>query len=1064
MSGLHLHTSNRLENLFADLAEIVRHPVGDIFQPETIVVQSVGMGRWLSLRLAEAHGISANVRFPFPQKFVAEIFGKALPEMPATDAFSRDLLPWRVMRLLPGLLAKRAFEPVRNYLAGERPELKLFQLANKIAEVFDRYLAFRPQMILDWDAGQAQDWQAILWRELAREHPDSHQPALGKKLIEALVSGKALGELPARVSIFGLSTLPRFYLDLVEAIATRVEVHLYVMEPNPEWWHEIVSAREEARILRRQPGWEREDLHLERGHELLAPMGKLGRDFLGLIAGLDPVQHLESFTAPGDEMLLSRVQREIFFLHGGMTKEQGSPNEKSIRFHSCHSPMREMEVLYDQLLDIFKNDRSLQPKDVIVMMPDVAAYVSYIEAVFDTPENEALRIPFTIADRSTRAENGVVDTFLAILELSGGRFGASSVLNVLESPAVLHRFELAETDLETIRSWLDKAAIRWGIDAIHRADFDVPAFAQNSWREGLDRLLLGYAMPTRGQSLFHGLLPIDDIEGSLAQTLGNFIEFTDALFRAAAEVRAARSLPEWQTVLRRLVERFFVHSGEVERELIQLRRVLDSLGELGRAAAFDKPVPFDVLLAHLRRVLEEADGGAGFLLGRVTFCALKPMRSIPFPVVCLVGINDTAYPRHSPAIGFDLMAHHPQAGDRSIRDDDRYVFLEALLSARSIFYISYVGQSLKDNSRLPPSVLVSELLDYLGDSEKNPLVTQHRLQPFSADYFRNDSGLFSYSADNCRASEVARRPRSAPPPFLSQPIAEPEEEWRTVDLETLAAFFRNPAQFFIQRRMGLKFPNERPQLEEREPFELGPLAKYKVEEDLLRKKFGGALLTDEEELIRAGGQFPPGHPGARLYRGICQGVEEFAALVADKATGKVIDPFPINLVLGPWRLTGRIDELSEQGLVRYRLTSLKPKEMLRVWLFHLALNAAGGRPVSTLIGRDLMQVFSPVEQSSDLLRELLEIYWQGLSAPLPFFPQSSYAFAKQALNPRRRSEPLKKARDAWETKPFHRGEKEDPYFNLAFRHLLDPLSKEMQDLSLRVFRPLIDARREKKVS
>ena len=1062
-AGLHLHTSNLIEALFAELAAVVGRPSGNIFEKETIVVQSVGMGRWLSLRLAEAHGICANVEFPFPQKFVGEILRAALPERPASAAYEREVLAWRIMRLLPGLSEEKEFAPVRHYLAGDRPALKLYQLSSKIAETFDRYLAFRPHWILDWDAGKESHWQATLWRALAREHPGTHLPALGQQLAAALRKGRKPGELPPRLSIFGLSTLPKFYLEMIEAIAGQTEVHLFIMEPTPEWWQDIVSQKQAAKLVRQKPKLTPAELHLDRGNSLLASMGRLGQDFLGLVGALEPAAQHESFVGPGEDTLLAQLQREIFLLRDREPGATASPDDRSIQFHSCHSPMREMEVLHDQLLDIFQKNPALEPRDVVVMMPDVATYAPYIEAVFDTPEEEALRVPFTIADRSARADYAAVDTFLAILELAGSRFGASGVLNILESPAVLRRFDLAETDLETIRVWLDKAAIRWGIDSAHRAQFDVPAFAQNSWREGLDRLLLGYALPAKGERLFHGLLPVDEIEGSFAETLGNFIEFSDALFHCAAELKEPRRLTEWQPVLRRVVERFFAPGEDVARELLLVRHALDSLGTTAHEAGFDDPVPFDVLLSHLTRILGEADSGSGFLVGRVTFCALKPMRSIPFKVVCLVGLDDTAYPRKSNLPGYDLIAQHPRPGDRTVRDDDRYLFLEALLAAREIFYISYIGQSLKDGSSLPPSVLVSELLDYLGADAPESLVTRHRLQPFSADYFRRDSELFSYSIDNCRASEVARQPRNPPRPFLSHAIAAPDEEWRLVDLETLAAFFRNPAQFFIQRRLGLKLPNERPQLEEREPFELGPLTQYKIEDDLLRRQLDGIELTGVEELVRADGQFPPGHSGAALYRKICAGVQEFAGLVADRASGKYLEPFPIDLALGPWRLTGHVHELTANGLVRYRLTKLKPKEMLRVWLFHLALNASGKPVTSTLIGRDLMQTFSPVEGSGERLRDLFEIYWEGLTRPLHFFPKSCYAFAKQELSPRAKAAPLKKARDAWESGPFHRGEEKDIYFDLAFRHLADPLDAEMQELSRRVFQPLIENRKETRV-
>ena len=456
-----------------------------------------------------------------------------------------------------------------------------------------------------------------------------------------------------------------------------------------------------------------------------------------------------------------------------------SGNDRTIQVHSCHSEMREVEVLHDQLLALLADNPGLQPQDIVVMMPDVATYAPFIEAVFDTPEIQTQRIPYSIADRTARVENGIIDTFLAILELSGSRFGASSLLNILESPAVQGRFELAQADLETIRVWIDKAAIRWGIDAAHREKIGLPAFAQNTWREGLDRLLLGYALPGGNRQLFQNILPCDEIEGGLAETLGNFIEFTSRIFETAQELETARTLGGWQVTLREVVDRFFDPTEDVEREILQVRRVLESLGETGAASGFDETVELDVVLAFLTDAFGSAVSGSGFLLGAVTFCALKPMRSIPFKVIAILGMNDTAYPRKPVVTGFDLIAQNPQPGDRSVRDDDRYLFLEALLSAREVFYVSYIGQSIKDNSALPPSVLVSELLDYLDRAFEMPqermakeyLVTRHRLHPFNVDYFSEvDERLFSYSADNCRAGEVARGARSSPRVFVSSPI------------------------------------------------------------------------------------------------------------------------------------------------------------------------------------------------------------------------------------------------------------------------------------------------------
>ena len=373
MSGLNLHTSNRLEALLEDLVSVVHKPLPYVLQPEIIVVQSVGMGRWLSLQLAKEQGICANVQFPFPRRFLSEVFRAALPETFEAKHLDREIMIWRLMNILPQIIERPECEAVGNYIRGERPALKRFQFASKVAEVFDQYIAFRPQMILDWETGKENHWQAILWRELTSRGEGLHQAALGRKLADRLKEGsEVLKQLPSRISIFGISTLPKFYLGLLEALAGHIEVHLFVTEPTPEWWQDIVSAREEGKILKKQPNRTAGDLHLERGNTLLASMGKLGRDFLGFVADLDASVHREDFIEPLGDTMLASIQRDIFKLRDPAQKRRMLENDRTIQVHSCHSEMREVEVLQDQLLALLADDPGLEPKDIVVMMPDVS--------------------------------------------------------------------------------------------------------------------------------------------------------------------------------------------------------------------------------------------------------------------------------------------------------------------------------------------------------------------------------------------------------------------------------------------------------------------------------------------------------------------------------------------------------------------------------------------------------------------------------------------------------------------------------------------------------------------
>ncbi|HEY3602613.1 MAG TPA: hypothetical protein VGK72_11710, partial [Chthoniobacterales bacterium] len=564
---------------------------------------------------------------------------------------------------------------------------------------------------------------------------------------------------------------------------------------------------------------------------------------------------------------------------------------------------------------------------------------------------------------------------------AGSRFRANDVLSLLESVPLQRRFELTEPDLEIIRDWIEKTGIRWGIDAAHRAALGLPDFNENSWRAGLDRLLLGYAGPARGEQLFEGILAFDEVEGNLAETLGHFAEFAAALFATARNLAQPRPLTEWQATLREISLRFFETDDEREPELHPLRNVIESLGESAALSGFDEAVPLDLLLAHLEQALARNERGSGFLIGRVTFCALKPMRAVPFRVVCLVGMNDTAYPRHDRPPGFDLVAQDPRPGDRTTRDDDRYLFLEALLSAREVFYISYVGQSRRDNSPIPPSVLVSELLDYtqarFALDDAIPLVTKHRLQPFDPAYFERDGRLFSYSRENGGASEVAATERRAPPTFISAPISEPEPEWRRLDMAQLVRFFANPARFFIEQRLGVRLPRMEGLLEDSEPLEINGIPKYHFEQELLTQALRGEPLESILPALRARGTLPPGHAGEAQLREMREAAESFARLVRQHVNESADEPREVQLALDEFELSGRLERLHSGRLVRYRLTTRKPKDLLATWLDHLVANCER-ETESVLItaekAQPVLEKFGPIEkgEASKHLRQLLQ--------------------------------------------------------------------------------------------
>jgi exodeoxyribonuclease V gamma subunit len=1075
MPGLTLYAGNRLETLVDQLAEILRVPLSSPLETETIVVQSQGMERWISMELARRHGICANIRFPFPNAVVDEVFRTLLGDLPDPSPFDPTIMTWKIMRVLPSCVAHPGFETLNNYLAGNLGQLKQFQLAQRIANLFDQYLLFRPEMMLAWeDSPQAGgDWQPLLWRELAKGLKPVHRAALRQVFLEKIhqMASPPQG-LPQRLSIFGISALPPFHMEVFSELARFIRVHLFLMNPCREYWADIRSEREMDRITRHQ-GRRRlapEDLHLEAGNSLLASMGTLGRDFFHLIQ--DTVGEEQGlFQEPGEGSLLACIQTDILHLteRDAVRKTCIGNTDRSIMIHSCHSPMREIEVLYDQLLALFEEEPDLGPRDVLVMTPDINVYAPFIHTVFDAPELPAGKIPFSITDRSLRKESQIIEAFLAVLDLAGSRLGAPQLLALLESAALRRRFGLTETDVPLIHRWVNDTRIRWGIDGDSRAAMGFGAFTENTWQAGLDRLLLGYALPGGGDKMYQNILPYDLIEGSDAAVLGNFVQFTQRLFAAVAALAHPRPLKAWATELNLLLDGFFAPDADSAGEAQLVRQAVNDLTTRGQAAGFEDPLTVEVVKSWLGQRLDTAMLGLGFITGGVTFCAMLPMRSIPFPIICLVGMDDGAFPRQSRSLGFDLMARTPQRGDRSQRSDDRYLFLEALLSARRRLSLSYVGQSPEDNSVLPPSVLVSELLDVIhkgfalddGSDIVEHITTRHKLQPFSAQYFKQaDPRFFSYSAENCRAVQDARIKRAAPQPFISARIGTAEEEWRHLDVDQLTAFFTHPARFLLTRRLQVQLETREAALEDRENFDLDGLEQYLLAQQLVDRRIAGQNLDSLFPLVKASGGLPHGTVGRCRYDLLSGSVESFVAAIEPFVQAAPLPPASVGLVLPPFQLTGRIDHLSDLGLVHFRNARIKAKDRLNLWIRHLVLSAQhhpGYSREAFLIGKEGVLHYAPVDNAAPLLANLLAIYWDGLERPLPFFPQSSYAYARQRMADKSRDEALRSARSEWEPGVHSNqpGEGQDPYLQLCFAQP-DPLDEEFERLAMEIFQSLLD--------
>ncbi|MDP6392421.1 MAG: exodeoxyribonuclease V subunit gamma [Arenicellales bacterium] len=1056
---LHVCYGNRLEALAERLVQDRESPFGSALEPELIAVQGHAVARWLSLRLATAQGIVANTEMLFPAELLWRLFRQVLPNVPQVNSFSAEALTWRVLALLEKDSLVSQHGALADYLQNASP-LQYWQLAERLGRLFEQYLIFRPDWIRRFEGGDADHWQGMLWQQMVACGDDRHWLKLGEELLAVLRGNPACrARLPQRISLFALPRLSRVYLELLVSVAAYCDIHLYTLNFSQAFWADIVSDKERARL---ELGSDQAlGGYLDTGNSLLASMGRQGREHFAQLVELDALEE-DVFSAPSAQSLLGQLQADIFYLReggAGQPTSKAQPGDGSVQLHVCHGPMREVEVLHDQLLEHFQQDASLTPADILVLVPEIENYAPYIDAVFGAAD-EGRRIPFRVADRGALGQWPLVETFLALLDLPTGRFDADAVSAPLDEPALRRRFDLSESDVDRIHQWIRDTGIRWGVDADDVTALDLPLGADHTWRNGRDRLVLGQALPD-SDVLFGGISPWALSDTAEAQTVGRLCSYLERVFALRRQLSGVHTVADWTERLNGLLDRFFVTSADSEPGLRIVRDALAASARIASHGGYSGVVDLAVFRQGLIQRLA-VPGRGHFLSGAVTFAALAPGRCLPARFVCLLGMNDEAFPRRDIRCGFDLIRLQPRAGDRRQRDEDRQVFLEALMSARECLYISCTGRDVRDDSVKPPSVLVSELRDYIdrnctwpaGDRPSDGMTVEHPMQAFSPRYFDGSSvGLFSYARELIRPDTTSiDRPRALLASAL--PVAEPAE---AVTLENLVLFFSNPARALLRERLDVRLETVAGRLQTREPTVLGFYDVLALRKMILAAQQRGDSLDTVKTRLRAAGHLPGGTPGDRVAEVEWQRLGPLTERLLAVPSKEPQQPLELSLDIAGTRLLARLQPLSDGGMVDYSVMNLAARDRLRFWLSHLCLNACDEVPAarSTLIGPDRVLEFTAVGRPADLLAGLLALYREGLTRPLPVFPRSAGEYARAG------GDPMKAALRTWQGSPFTRGESEDAYFQLAFRDAdSDLLDDEFEQLAHEVFAPLIEHTQE----
>ncbi|MDB5201308.1 MAG: exodeoxyribonuclease gamma subunit [Ferruginibacter sp.] len=982
-----LQVSNSLTHLAARLAVHLQTAQPDVFQPVYIVTQTEGMNNWLKLQLAELIGIAANLKFLKPNDLINQIhfmlghsFSNALPE---------ENVNWLLYKLLGEDSFINAYPAVAGYYNSDGPDkdVKRMALAEKLGDLFDQYQIYRPEMISAWNEHRVtqagQEWQKDLWlsaRNLAGESfPDKTQ--LKKNIQEALKDQSRAERLHQKmpyVFLFGISLITEFHLQIFQEIAPYIDIHFLLLNPAPEqYWFEDKNEKQLAFLKKK--GWVEKDA-VSLGNPLLTGWGKIIQDTFSmlfqqeeLINAYDEVGSVE----PPTDNLLHRIQHSVYH-NAPIDKTESFTelelNDGSLTINSCYSPAREVEVLYDYLVQLVdKRKAKLSPRDIVVLVSDIDLYASYIKAIFN---NAAYPFRYTIADESFAASESISDALHALLSLSEDNFTAEEVISLLDSSFIRKQFGITDTGL--IRTVLNEANIRFGVEG--NSD-DESMYV--SWNYGLRRIMFGICMSGseefgQGEDSFY---PLDIIEGNAAQELIRFVYFAQRLIDSLRERKNVKTIKDWAAYAENILTDF-VETGEdnSDEDLASLLKQFENYQEIG--AIFTEEISYDVFVHNFLAGLSSATRKNSFAAGGITFCSLIPMRSIPFKVVGLLGLNFDKFPRKENKLGFNLMDKE-RKGDRNVKENDKHLFLETILSASDYLYISYIGQSIKDNSSIPPSTLVDELADFIASSAAAPkearknLITKQPLHSFSKQYNAGDPKLYSYRDKKSGTKK----------PLLKTGDEEPIN-FSEINIHEMIRFLKNPFKGYYNKMLGIYYHDEETLLRETELFEVNQLQGWSLKNELLHIDENESRRF-KDKLVKTGA-LPLKNMAELAMLDLTAEVAEtqrmFRALVMDA----VEEHLSIDLAVGEYQLRGSIGHVYDHKLVIVSWSKRENKYLLDAYLTYLVLRASGYAIELHFISNNKQQVFQApeitVETAMASLMEIVDLYVEGHRKIIAFDP------------------------------------------------------------------------------
>ncbi|MEX0895301.1 MAG: exodeoxyribonuclease V subunit gamma [Balneolaceae bacterium] len=1051
---LNIRLSNRLDVLARQLAGNLLHlQPADPMASVSIIIPNRDTARWLSVHLAESTGIAANLDYQLPSEWIWNYIRILQPDLPEHLPSDREPMTWSLYELLREDDILSQFENLNLYLSHRDEDLIeqfRWQLAEELAGVFDQYLVYRPEMMVRWEKKeyqrQEEKWQGKLWKLLVRKwnskeagKAHQHRAHHFQQLIQAIDSGNR--DWPSSVHLFNPGLLAQPYLRLISKLQNESDIYLYQVHPCEQGAREGSPDENSSELMN---SFGMEAAQIEELLEEWISDDESRKIYTGRL-----------FTDQKNN--LTRVQESV--MHNKAIPALGFHDE-SIVVRACHSPLREVETLHQFLLNLFDGDspyENISPDEVLVVSPDLQTYTPFIKSVFGTREEGIPLIPFHLPASAHKEKSGYLYAFRHLLHLPESRFGYHDVMEFIQHSVIRRKFQFSDSDISVIKNWIDDNRVIWGLDAIHRREFQQPLEPLQTWTAAIQRIWTGQLTGGEPGEFYHRTLLYHGVQTSDEKLLwARFHYLLRQLSTIKDKTKSSKRVNEWCDTFKNWITFFLPedHPGE-------LKQLLDKITGLQRqaeTAGFDEEVPYSLIRSRMLAALDDFQAGSAFYTRGVVFSSMVPVKSIPFKVIALLGLNDDHFPRRPVQSEFDLMAQFPEKGERNRPNEDRNLFLESIMAAKDVHYCSFIGRDQKDDKPIPPSPILKEWMD-LVNTNGGKFYHEERLNGYSEDYFKQGSGISKVYFEVASSLRTTSKVRGLQ---IRNSIKESSDSSKILSVKELETFLKNPVKYFFTKRLGVYLEDQEEDV--KKEFSSDILDRHILFQYLFGWRSQGMGLHEIEQLLQQSGSLPAGWPGEKTFLELVEATDLAFSEITGHFGGLSVSNFEIDQSFGNFRVEGTVQSYLPGRFLDIHPSKVSGTHLLVSWFRYLLLSVSSPeweeRSSHLIFGlRDAKPEwlkFREVEEPDRYLTDLFNLYKKGMEYPLTLFPKSAWVYTKY----KHQGEPEKAHRElhkTWGGKYSAFPERSDPYITLWLgeeAELKGDLQENFEAYAERVFQPL----------